>query len=117
MIAIDEIDVGVTGRSEQDRGAGSVAGGGVSGGIVLSEIGFDFDDAGGEMQRFRVAHQDFAEKIASYATWAASVEGARERKNGTKRGGRRHRFRSQNAELGIQKSKRRVDGSGSVCPA
>jgi hypothetical protein len=31
--------------SEQHRGTGSISGGGVSGGILLSEVGFHFYDA------------------------------------------------------------------------
>ena len=91
MITVDEIDVGVAGRSEQDRGAGRVAGGGVSGGIVLSEIGFDFDDAGGETG-ISFADQNFAEKVASCAAGAAGEERATERANGPKRRteGRKH---------------------------
>ena len=53
MVAVDEINVGVARRSEEDRIAGGVAGGGVGGGVVLSEISFDFDDAGGEARAGR----------------------------------------------------------------
>ena len=50
VVAVDEVNVGVARRPEQNRGAGGVAGGGVGGGIVLAEVGFDFDDAGGETE-------------------------------------------------------------------
>src|ERR1700680_4335975 len=48
VVAVDEVNVGVTGRPEQYRRAFRITRGSVSGGIVLAEIGFDFDDATGE---------------------------------------------------------------------
>ena len=74
MIAVDEINVGVAGRSEQDCSAGGVAGGGVGRGIVFSEVSFDFDDAGGEKLRVALAHQHLAEKFASHAPRTAGEE-------------------------------------------
>ena len=81
MIAVDEINVGVAGRAEQDGVTSSIAGGGVRGGIVGSEVGFDFDDAGGEADR-AFADQDFAEKCASYAGRSAGEKGAVQGLNG-----------------------------------
>ena len=65
----------MAGRAEQDGVTSSIAGGGVRGGIVGSEVGFDFDDAGGEADR-AFADQDFAEKRASYAGRSAGEKGA-----------------------------------------
>ena len=48
MISVDEVDIGMTGRAEQHGVAQGGAGGRVSGGIFGAEVGFDFDDAGGE---------------------------------------------------------------------
>jgi len=50
MVAVDEIDVGVAGRPEQHRGAGRVARGGMGGGIVFAEVGFDLDDTAEQAQ-------------------------------------------------------------------
>jgi hypothetical protein len=79
VIAVDEVNVGVAGRSEQDCSAGSVAGGGVGGGIVFAEISLNFDDAGREAQLSVVTHQHFAEEFASHAARTAGEEGAWER--------------------------------------
>jgi hypothetical protein len=105
VVAVDEIDVGITGRTEQDRSAWSVAGGSVSGGIVLSEVGFDFDDTGREA-RVSVAYEDFSEEIASDAAGVASEERAREWNSGTERDGRGHsleiRMQKLNAKVKIR---------------
>jgi len=76
--AVDEIDVGVAGWSEQDGSAGGVAGGGVGGGIVLAEVGFDFDDAGGERGFSAFTNQHLAQEFASDAARIAAVKGARQ---------------------------------------
>jgi hypothetical protein len=81
VIAVDEINVGVAGRAEQDGVTSSIAGGGVSSGIVGSEVSFDFDDAGCEADR-AFADQDFAEKCASYPGWSAGEKGAVQGLNG-----------------------------------
>ena len=78
VIAVDEINIGMAGGAEQDRSAGSVAGGGVGRGIELSEVGFDFDDAGGETWG-SVAYQDFADEFESHTTGIAREEGTGER--------------------------------------
>ena len=80
VIAVDEVNVGVAGRAEEHGIAGGIAGGGVGSGIVLSEVSFDFDDAGGEAER-AFADEDFAEKLAGYAARVAGEEGAGERVN------------------------------------
>ena len=48
VIAVDKVDVGEAGRSEEDCVARSFSGCGVGGGVVFSKIGFDFNDTGGE---------------------------------------------------------------------
>ncbi len=45
MIAVDEVDVGMTGRPEEHGVAGGIASGGVGSGVVFAEISFDFDNA------------------------------------------------------------------------
>jgi hypothetical protein len=81
MIAVDEINVSVTGRAEQDRVAGGSAGGGVSGGIVLAEIGFNFDQAGGK-DFCSGAEQEFANQIAGDAAGRAGEKGSSQRMSG-----------------------------------
>ncbi len=81
VIAVDEINVGVAGRAEQDGGAGGVAGGGVGRGIALSEVGLNFDDAGRQERLLAVTHQDLAEKFAGHAPRIAGEEGAGERQD------------------------------------
>ena len=80
VIAVDEVNVGKAGRTEEDRIAGCVAGGGVSGGILGSEVSLDFNDAGREanfnVANLNVANQNFAEKIASDASRTTSKEAA-----------------------------------------
>ena len=79
VIAVDEINVGVAGRAEQDRIAGGVACGGVGRGIVCSEVGLDFDDAGRQAQLSMAAHQHLAQQLASHPARSAGEERARER--------------------------------------
>ena len=43
--AIDEVNVGMAGRAEEDSIAGGFSGEGVGGRVVGAEVGFDFDDA------------------------------------------------------------------------
>jgi len=78
VIAVDEINVGVPGRSEENGVAGGTAGSGVSGRIVDSEVGFDFDDAGDEAS-LALAHQNFSQKGASDAARAPAEESAFQR--------------------------------------
>jgi hypothetical protein len=59
VTAVDEINVGVAGRAEEDGVAGGFSGGGVGGEVVFCEIGFDFDDAGGEVGRVS-AEEEFS---------------------------------------------------------
>jgi hypothetical protein len=82
MITVDEINVGVARRSEQYCGAGGVAGGGVGGGIVFSEVSLDLDDAGSEGGVSGVTDEDFAQEFASYAARITGEEGAGEREEG-----------------------------------
>jgi len=95
VIAVDEVDVGVPGRSEKNGGAGGVAGGGVGGGIEFSEVGFNFDDAGREVEGTVVAEENLTEEGASDAAGIAGVEGARERGGSHRSGCRSGREKSK----------------------
>jgi len=77
VVAVDEINVGVAGRTEQDRGAGSIACESVGRGIVFPQVGFDFDDAGGDGKGAVAADKDLAEKGARYSAGIVCEEGAR----------------------------------------
>ncbi len=79
MIAVNEINVGVAGRAEQDGRSRGIARGRVSRGIVHSEVGLDFDDAGSEAKLAEVTDQYFAQEFASYATRTSAEEFATER--------------------------------------
>ena len=48
MISVNEVDVGMAGRAEQNCVAQGATGGRVSSGIFGAEVRFDLDDAGGE---------------------------------------------------------------------
>jgi len=49
VIAVDEIYVGITGRSKENGIAEGASGGGMGGGVFFAEVGFDLDDAGGKL--------------------------------------------------------------------
>ena len=79
VVSVNEINIGVTGRAEQYGIAQGAAGGGVSRRIVEAEVGFDFDDAGGELRGAGFAEQDLAEKLSGYPPGIAGEEGTIER--------------------------------------
>src|SRR2546423_15438622 len=56
--AIDEINIGVSGRAEEDLVARRAACGGVGGRIVRTQIGFDLDDSSGEYMSFLFANKE-----------------------------------------------------------
>ena len=68
--AVDEVDVGPAGRAVDDLCAGGDAAGGVGGFVVRAEVGFDFDDGGGE----GAADEEFAEEVAGDGDGVAGVE-------------------------------------------
>ena len=107
MIAVDEVHVGVAGRTEQDGIARSLAAKSVGAGIERAEVGFGFDDASGEQglvpkvaagfptfaRRWRMwatisrsgrgrqaADEELAEEFAGDGARVARVEGARQRR-------------------------------------
>jgi hypothetical protein len=94
VIAVDEINVGKAGRSEQDRGAGGIAGSGVGRGIVLPQVGFDFNDTCGQAELAVIAHKYLTQEFAGDGAWIAGEESAIERADGSgwerrRQGGRR----------------------------
>lgn len=79
VIAVDEIDIGVAGRSEEDGGTGGVAGRGMGGRIIPAEVGFDFYDAGRKGASWCGANQQLAQKAASDAAGRSGEEGTIEK--------------------------------------
>src|SRR5260370_3455097 len=115
MIAVDEINIAMARRTEQDRGAGGVAGGGMGSGIVFSEIGFYLDDAG-RQTGLSVAHQNLTEKFASHATRIAREERAIERADEPERSGRKHEAEVRMPKLVHKNHNTEDDGSVSLFP-
>src|SRR5690348_17029365 len=64
MDAINEIDVRVARRTEENAIARSASGGGVRGGIIRAEVGFHFDNAAGQDLAPRLPHDDLAQQLA-----------------------------------------------------
>lgn len=60
MIAINEINIGVTRRAKQDGGARRVSRGRVRRGIVFPEVSFSLNDPAGQIFRRRPPHQHLA---------------------------------------------------------
>ena len=106
MIAVDEIDIGITGGTEENGVAGSVAGCGVRRRIVFTKVSFYLNDASCQTQIIGVANQHFPENFAGDAARITGEEGAVEWANGSERGGRRHSYRSHIAKAKMQRSKR-----------
>ena len=79
--SVDEVDIGVAGRAEENGVAEGASGGGVGGGVVFAEVGFDFDDAGGAAAAARafIANQNLAQEFTSYAAGIAREESPIER--------------------------------------
>jgi hypothetical protein len=81
MIAVDKVDVGESGRSKQNCIAQRVAGSRVSRRIVLAQVGFHFNNAGGKKHIPVLAYQNFAQEFACYPARVTSKERAVERTN------------------------------------
>jgi hypothetical protein len=58
--AIDEVDVGAAGWTEEDGVVWSEAAGGVGGGVGETEVGLDFDDAACEALAVEIADEELA---------------------------------------------------------
>ena len=79
VISVDEVNVGMAGRPEQHRGAGSISGGGVSRGILPRRRSrFDFDDASRQTRSIRLPHQYLAQQFTRDPAWIAGEEGPRD---------------------------------------
>jgi hypothetical protein len=76
--AVDEVDVGEAGRSEEDGVACGLTGEGVGGGVVEAEVGFDFEDAAGEVFAVEGADEELAEEVARDELGRLELEAARQ---------------------------------------
>jgi hypothetical protein len=75
VIAIDEVHIGMTGRTKYDGIAQSLAGCGVCGGISLAQISLDLDDPRAQGRPvFLTSHQYLPDKLARNLTRLSSVE-------------------------------------------
>jgi hypothetical protein len=70
IAAVDEVDIRVTWRAEQDfvprRWAAMRVRGGVRGRVMGAKVGFDFDDAAGQPSGASAVREDFAEQAWGY---------------------------------------------------
>jgi len=72
--AVDEVDIYVSGRAEEDCVAGSETAGCVGCRVDEAKVGFDFDDAGGETLALEVADEELAEEGSGNDLGGAGVE-------------------------------------------
>lgn len=80
VAAVDEVEIGVAGRTEENAvapgGAAMRMGRGVGARIVRAEVSFDLDDAAGEPAEASAVRKDFAEETRSDALGRGFEEGA-----------------------------------------
>ncbi len=81
VIAVDKVDVGKSRGPKQNCIAQRVAGSRVSRRIVLAQVGFHFNNAGGKKHIPVLAYQNFAQELACYPARVTSKERAVERTN------------------------------------
>jgi imidazolonepropionase-like amidohydrolase len=72
--AVDEVDIYVSGRAEEYCVAGSETTGCVRCRVDEAEVGFDFDDAGGEAFALEIADEELAEEGSRDDLGGAGVE-------------------------------------------
>jgi len=101
VVAVDEIHVRESRRPKQNRVASRIAGGGMSGGIVLAKVSFDFHDARGEIQISGPPDQHLSQELPSHAPRITPKERALERANRAKWG-----LRGQELNARTQRKKR-----------
>jgi len=79
VIAVNEIDVGVPGRAEQNRVTCGAAGSRMRCGIGGAEVRFDFHDSARQKRPALAAYQDFAQQIPADPPRIAIVKLTRQR--------------------------------------
>lgn len=102
VVAVDEVNVGVAGWSEQHRSAGGLADERVGSGVILSKVSLDLDDAASQARLSAVTHQHLAKKFAGHAPRIAGEKGAVKRVDG------RLSMKDGQGSLGNQRSKVRT---------
>ena len=80
--AVDEVDVGVSGRAEEGEVVGGEASVGVGGGVGEAEVGLDLGDAAGEALAVEIADEELAEEGSRDDLGGAGVEGSWEELRG-----------------------------------
>jgi hypothetical protein len=80
--AVDEVDIYVPGWAEEYCVAGREAAGCMGCWVDEAEIGFDFDDSGGEALAVEIADEKLAEEGAGDDIRGAGVEGSLEELRG-----------------------------------
>ncbi len=66
MHAVDEVDVSMPRRPEEDGVSRRLAGEGMGGSVGLAKIGFDFDDAAHPRFLGSGSHQQLSQQLAGY---------------------------------------------------
>lgn len=84
--AVDGVDIGMAGGTEEDlvprRGSAMRVGGGIGRVVVRAEIGLDLDDASGDQAMFGLVDEELAEEFGSDELGAAFEEAAGEQATG-----------------------------------
>jgi len=78
VIAVNEVHIRVSRRTEQDGVARSESGEGVRGGIVCAQVGFIFNNASREQFSSLAPDEQLAQQLASYRDRIAIEKLARE---------------------------------------
>src|SRR5271170_3193225 len=80
--AVDEVDVGAAGWTEEGEVVGGEAAVGVGGGVGETEVGLDLGDAAGEALAVEIADEKLAEEGSRDDLGGAGVEGSWEELRG-----------------------------------
>jgi len=75
--AINQIDIGVTGRPVHRRIAPGWTTTGVTRPVTFAAIGFHFDDAAGQPLSVKLAHQAFAQQVTGNPVGIAGIKSTR----------------------------------------
>ena len=69
MHAVDEVDVGMPRRPEEDGVSCRFAGEGMGGSVGLAKVGFDLDNAAHPRLLGSGSHQQLSQQLAGYQVW------------------------------------------------
>ncbi len=74
MVSVDEIDIGVSWRTEQDFIAGCLAGKCVCCGVIAAHVHLDLDDPARDLPALFPSDQDFAQQLTRYLSRVSVIE-------------------------------------------